>query len=320
MVQIENSIRVATLNVRGLASRRKQCQLYRLVSDLDLDILAVQETKVHGDDETGGMVRQFLPRYSVIVSHAIGTSSGCVLYVRQSLGAKVEASTSCPSGRLIVCDLLFSGLEWRVICLYAPTVTDERRIFFEQLKQYTKCNRLLIIIGDFNCVLSAKDKTSERPYRDASTAVLSDMVREHGLEDVAECLGGGRTMQYTHFQAASHARLDRAYVSVELVPICKAYRVNAVSFSDHCLVSFVVASTKETKRAFEWQLWKLNSNLLSDEKFMEEVMTEVEKMKVRSKKTFREKWENFKQVVKLKALERSSAISREKGAEKKLMR
>lgn len=78
MVQIENSIRVATLNVRGLASRRKQCQLYRLVSDLELDILAVQEIRVHGDDETGGMVRQFLPRYSAIVSHAIGTSSGCV--------------------------------------------------------------------------------------------------------------------------------------------------------------------------------------------------------------------------------------------------
>lgn len=53
MMSMDRSFRVATLNVRGLASRRKQSQLYRLVSEHDLDILAVQETKVEGDDETG---------------------------------------------------------------------------------------------------------------------------------------------------------------------------------------------------------------------------------------------------------------------------
>lgn len=38
-------LRFATLNVRGLNMRKKQCQLQRLVYEQELDILAVQETK-----------------------------------------------------------------------------------------------------------------------------------------------------------------------------------------------------------------------------------------------------------------------------------
>ncbi|KAH6920423.1 hypothetical protein HPB50_028590 [Hyalomma asiaticum] len=57
MAVINKPMRVGTLNVRGLSSRRKRCQLYRLGSDVDLDILAVQETKVDDNEETGGMVK-----------------------------------------------------------------------------------------------------------------------------------------------------------------------------------------------------------------------------------------------------------------------
>lgn len=50
---------IATLNVRGLAASRRQCQVLRLVTDHDIDVLAVQETKVDGEEETGSMVRRF---------------------------------------------------------------------------------------------------------------------------------------------------------------------------------------------------------------------------------------------------------------------
>ncbi|KAH6944742.1 hypothetical protein HPB50_004751 [Hyalomma asiaticum] len=48
MTEINKPMSVGTLDVRRLSSRRTQCQLYRPVSDADLDILAVQETKVEG--------------------------------------------------------------------------------------------------------------------------------------------------------------------------------------------------------------------------------------------------------------------------------
>ncbi|KAG0431349.1 hypothetical protein HPB47_021866 [Ixodes persulcatus] len=52
MVSLERPVRLATLNVRGLADRRRQRQLYRLVVEQDLDIIAVQETKVESEDRT----------------------------------------------------------------------------------------------------------------------------------------------------------------------------------------------------------------------------------------------------------------------------
>ncbi|KAG0415364.1 hypothetical protein HPB47_007476 [Ixodes persulcatus] len=46
MVSLQSPVRIATLNVRGLSDRRRQRQLYRLAVEQDLDIIAVQETKV----------------------------------------------------------------------------------------------------------------------------------------------------------------------------------------------------------------------------------------------------------------------------------
>ncbi|KAG0443214.1 hypothetical protein HPB47_015172 [Ixodes persulcatus] len=96
MVSLENALCVATLNVRGLAARRRQQQLYRLLTEHDLDIIAIQETKVESKDQTDYMVRPFQARYEVCVSHAVGFSAGCCLFLRKSLGAAVQTVTTCP--------------------------------------------------------------------------------------------------------------------------------------------------------------------------------------------------------------------------------
>ena len=64
----------------------------------------MQETKVESEDQTNFMVRPFTARYEVCVSHAVGSLAGCLLLVRQSLGATVEAVTTCALGRFVVCD------------------------------------------------------------------------------------------------------------------------------------------------------------------------------------------------------------------------
>ncbi|KAH8029170.1 hypothetical protein HPB51_023716 [Rhipicephalus microplus] len=52
---------------RGLAAKRKHSQVYRLLVDHDLDVLAVQDTKVDGEEKTRGMVLRFAVRYYAIV-------------------------------------------------------------------------------------------------------------------------------------------------------------------------------------------------------------------------------------------------------------
>lgn len=104
--------------------------------DQDLDVLAVQETKVDGEEETGSMVQRFTYKYYAAVSHALGTSAGCVLFVKKLPGLVIEGYFSCISGRLVVCDFSYCDVQWRVLCVYAPNTVEERANFFCNLRQH----------------------------------------------------------------------------------------------------------------------------------------------------------------------------------------
>lgn len=127
---MSGSLSVATLNVRGLSTRRKQSQVYRLLTEQDIDVVAVQETKVEGEEETEAMVRRFTSRYYACVSHAVGISAGCVLLLKKLPGLVVEGVTSCRSGRLVVCDCSLDNVNFRIVCVYAPNAVIERETFF----------------------------------------------------------------------------------------------------------------------------------------------------------------------------------------------
>lgn len=124
------TLSLGTLNVRGLAAKRKQSQVYRMMVDQDLDVLAVQETKVEGEEETRGMVLRFTSLYYAVVSHAKGASAGVILFIRKLPGLSIENYFSCPSGRLVYVDFNVGNDSWRVVCVYAPNVCEERTLFF----------------------------------------------------------------------------------------------------------------------------------------------------------------------------------------------
>lgn len=92
-------------------------------------------------------------------------------------------------------------------------------------------------------------------------------MQECNLEDLVGVLSNVHFTQFTHFQRERHARLDRAYVSSQLVPLYGSYDVKHVSFSDHSLVTLTIR-TKEIKSRFNWYLWKCNVRLLDDETFV----------------------------------------------------
>lgn len=124
-------LRIATLNVRGLSARRKQYQLSRLLLENDLDLIAVQETKIETEEQTDRMVETFRARFNICVSHAVGTSGGCLILYRNSIDIVEEAVIACQSGRFVVLDFGFCGMLWRALCVYAPNTPQERRDFLE---------------------------------------------------------------------------------------------------------------------------------------------------------------------------------------------
>lgn len=303
----ETSLCLSTLNVRGLAAKRKQSQVYRLMTDQDLDVLAIQETKIAGEADTASMVQRFTSRYYAVVSHANGASAGCVLFVKKLSGLVMQETVSSPTGRLVVCDFLLCDKEWRILCLYAPNEVDARENFFANVKQYLSTQKRVVLMGDFNCVLNGRDKTSRSAFRDKSTDLLTDLIKEYDLDDVAECLQTAHGVEYTHFQGTSHARLDRIYVSLDMVPKCNNYHVVPMSFSDHCLVKCLIG-TKKHSCSFNWDLWKINAKLISDKTFIDTVKNKISEINFAYASNMGEQWEWCKQNIKMKALERSSCI------------
>ncbi|CAN7998202.1 unnamed protein product [Ixodes hexagonus] len=205
MFTLGRSLRIATLNVRGLAARWRQRQLYRLLTEKELDILAIQETKVESEEQTNNMVEPFLARYLVCVCHAIGFSAGCCLFLKKSLGIEVQTVMTCQSGRFILCDLTLLGREWRVLCIYAPNKTDEHRMFFENIYQHFLSDRFIIFLGDFNCVWRMEDRSNRTRNSDNSIYGLNNIIQDFDLEDIAFCTPRERATAYTNFQGNSHA-------------------------------------------------------------------------------------------------------------------
>lgn len=223
----------------------------------------------------------------------------------------------CGAGRYVSCDFLFGSVEWRVVCLYAPNLVNDRTDFFENIRQHLLTERSMAVLGDFNCVLSPRNKSSSTPFTDASTDLLAQVINESNLVDVEECLEGAWEVQYTHFQVNSHARLDRIYVALDLIGKCENYSVKPVSFSDHCLVQCSIGKKKQ-QSGFSWELWKLNAKLLQDELFAEAVKDRIGE--IEDQNNLGEKWELCKQDIKLKAIERSSCIQYEQKSKEKALR
>lgn len=93
--------------------------MYRSLAEQDVDVLAVLATKVEGEELTWSMVLRLTPRYYAVVSHAVRKSAECVLFIRNTYGLIAENVISCSLGRFVVCDLVFYGINWRIICVYA---------------------------------------------------------------------------------------------------------------------------------------------------------------------------------------------------------
>lgn len=108
----------------------------RVFQENDLDVVAIQETKIEGEDQTARMVGQFDARYDVCVSHAVGRSGGACLFLKNSIGITVEEVVSREDGRFVYCDFCLLNQKYRVMCIYAPNSEAERRTFFEGISEH----------------------------------------------------------------------------------------------------------------------------------------------------------------------------------------
>lgn len=121
--------------------------MHRLRTERGLDVPAIQETKIDREEETPSKVYRFSLRCYAFIGGAVGCPAGCVLFVKNFPGFQVQAVNTYDSGRLVMCDVLNCWLLWRIICVYAPDKTYDRKYFFDNFRNHLTTERLVIIMG-----------------------------------------------------------------------------------------------------------------------------------------------------------------------------
>ncbi|KAH9367285.1 hypothetical protein HPB48_017214 [Haemaphysalis longicornis] len=256
-------LKLAIFNCLSLAGRkRKQWLLNHLQERIDIAFL--QETKLASNEQLDSAARFFRNRFHCHFSPACGRSAGSAIMIRKRPGLTVYTEYERDdSGRVCSVNLILRGEQYRLISILAPDNPPQRTEYFTKLKQYLDTPCRAVLAGDFNCILQARDCTKRRPA-DPSLKELQKLLRYFDLQDGADGTPAPAPA-FTHWQGDCHVRLDRVYVSSELICMTASSRVTPVAFSDHSFVTITfengdARSNKEIATP-SWQLWKLTESL-----------------------------------------------------------
>ena len=185
------ALNVASLNARGLRDASKCAHLLAELSNLCVNVAAVQETHFACGADSRVLRGDFVVYSGFGSSHSAGVS----LLVGRSLDAIVNVFAG-DGGRLVVADVAVKTFEFPIAVVHAPSIAAERRVFFRRLGSFLDDSKRTILVGDWNAVLDPK---IDRVGRGASSlgrceSGLSDLLTEFDLVDRFRLDHPGREM------------------------------------------------------------------------------------------------------------------------------
>ena len=241
---------IVTLNVNCLRSRAKQCLLRDLVYTHEIDILFLQEVNMENLDFLG-------PKFNYIVN--VGTEErGTAIAYRAGINIiNVEKHVS---GRVTAALTEDKTLYLNV---YLPSGSNKRMEREEMINKimpyYLRVSYEMIILGgDFNCVMNPKDQTGAYHPSHAMGRLYNDLQ----LCDVWEYVHKNH-VEFTFCRGHSASRLDRFYINKQQTSTIYNITTLPVAFSDHCCLKLQLEIQERIPILYGRGYWKLNTRLLS---------------------------------------------------------
>lgn len=248
-------LRLLSLNPNGLRDPPKRRALLGAFQRGPWDALCLQEAHTVSAQEVAtwaqegsglGMPLQLSGTFANPLS---SQSAGVVALLKAS--APITASrlgTAPEGGRLLDVVLTYAGLELSLLTCYAPCRPAERPAFFSgALPAVLPHDRPVMACGDWNFVPGLEDvagAVGAQQHRLAGGQEFEAVQVGHGLVDVWRHLhpeGSGITHVAASAAGASGARLDRWYVSAQLLPWVRACEVVHGLPGDHLGVELTLA-------------------------------------------------------------------------------
>lgn len=252
-MQNTTSYNVATINTNAISNENKLNALRTLVRLLDLDVVLLQEVESN----------QFsIPGFNTY-TNVNETKRGTAIAVKQHmLVSNVQRSLDSRILTLKVNNCV-------TICnVYAPSgvqsYQSRESMFNQSLPFYLQnAGEYVLVGGDFNCVVSARDATGTN----SQSIALRVLVQNMNLKDTWQIMNGTRT-EFSFIRANSMSRLDRIYVSSNICSQVRTTSFHVNSFSDHKVYKTRVC-LPDLGRAAGNGYWSMRTHTLTDENIIE---------------------------------------------------
>ena len=137
------ALNIASLNARGLRDASRCAHLLSDLSNLCVDVAAMQETHFICKADCRVLENDF------VVYSAFGSrlSAGVSLLVRRSLDAIVDVVFAGDRGRLLVADVAVKTFKFRIAAVHVPNSIAERRSFLRRLGSFLDASKRTVLVG-----------------------------------------------------------------------------------------------------------------------------------------------------------------------------
>ena len=263
---------ITTLNINGLNSDRKQSQLIDFMKYNYIDILLLQE---HNIRDIGAIDKELESFCHISLNYAICSKGGTAILINRKLPFIILSEEKSADSRIISLKVKIYDQIIHLINVYAHSgkekTADRENLFRNEILYYMR-NSLqnTFIGGDWNCVLSDRDTTSDNF---SISKALLNTVRNLNLKDAWHLKH--RHIEYTYVRNNYGSRIDRVYVK-DLSTCITNIKVTHVNFSDHSCVQTELNLPDIPKKGKSY--WKMNTSLLDKEVIKEKFRTEWVKM------------------------------------------
>ena len=175
------ALNIASLNARGLRDASKCAHLLAELSNLSINVAAVQETHFICEADCWVLEDEF------VVFSAFGNrcGAGVSLIVGRSLDVTVNLVFAGDGSRLVVADVAVKTFEFRIAAVHAPNIAVERRSFLRRLESFLDASKRTVLVGDWNAILDPKiDRAvGALASREGVTEAWSNFLAEFDLID-----------------------------------------------------------------------------------------------------------------------------------------
>ena len=275
---IDSNLKIASLNVRDLADRKKRLDTFEWLKSKQCAIYCLQD--IHINSVSEGLFRNDWGGECIVNSYS-SVSRGVAILFSRSLDFTVKKMHTDTEGNLLVVNTVISDtFEIIIAVLYGPN-RDEPDFYSNLKSRLSEIEDVpLVICGDWNLVQNYQIDTLGYLHENnkKSKCKVEEMKAVLELSDSWR-LNNEKAKKYTWFCtkiSKKMARLDFYLVSPDLLPkIVKTDMAHGYP-TDHSII-YLTVDTKVCQRGKGF--WKFNVSLLYDPVYVKLVKEEIHNVK-----------------------------------------